>query len=61
MRTLQVTYAGMRAKYLWHLMINSISLILLNGLVGMLGVGMDVSATHARENVNLKAYKNHCT
>jgi hypothetical protein len=38
---MEVTYNGARAKYLWHLILNSLSLMVLNTIAGLLGIGMD--------------------
>jgi len=40
-KSLEVTYTGKAAHYLWHLIINSVSLMILNTFVGMLGIGME--------------------
>lgn len=40
-KSMEVTYNGARAKYLWHLIINSLSLMVINTIAGMCGIGLD--------------------
>ncbi|EKX35042.1 DER1-like protein [Guillardia theta CCMP2712] len=40
-KSMETLYDGKRAQYLWHLLLNGVALMLLNTLVGLLGVGMD--------------------
>ena len=40
-KSMEASYNGKRAQYLWHLMLNGFALMGANFLVGMLGVGMD--------------------
>ncbi len=39
-KSMEVTYHGKRAQYLWHLMLNSLSLLIVNCVAGLAGIGM---------------------
>ena len=39
-KSMEVTYHGKRAQYLWHLILNGIGLLGVNVLAGMVGIGM---------------------
>jgi Derlin-2/3 len=40
-KSMESLYNGKRAQYLWHLILNGLGLMVLNFLVGLLGIGMD--------------------